>query len=178
MTRKRSTGAASRGPRHTPAPPRWRRPSPLHRLLTVIAAAAAAGMMVALSTQYARTYTLARQASRLEQHRHELVAQNEALREEIQQLETDDRYIERIARQQLGLVRPGEIEFLIVPGGGAPPGGPDGPAAGPADVPGAAAPGTATTSPRRDTGVAPPRATSWRERLDVIMKHLFGWLDR
>jgi cell division protein DivIC len=74
----------------------------------------ALGMLVALSAQYFRTYTLARQAERLEQRRRDLVAENQALREEIHRLQTDDRYIEQLAREQLGLLKPGEVELQIV----------------------------------------------------------------
>jgi len=97
-------------------------------------------MAVAFSTQYAKTYTLARQAARLEQRRQELRMTNAQLRVEIERLQTDDRYIEQLARQQLGLVRPGEIELLIVPPGhGATPGTPD---------PSRAAPGSGMPEPR------------------------------
>ena len=75
----------------------------------------ALGMLVALSAQYFRTYSLARQAVRLEQRRRDLVAENQALREEIHRLQTDDRYIEQLAREQLGLLKPGEVELQIVP---------------------------------------------------------------
>ncbi len=75
----------------------------------------ALGMLVALSAQYFRTYSLARQAERLEQRRRDLVAENQALREEIHRLQTDDRYIEQLAREQLGLLKPGEVELQIVP---------------------------------------------------------------
>ena len=72
-------------------------------------------MLVALGIQYARDYTLARMATQLERRRHDLLVQNQRLRGEIQRLLTDDRYIERLAREQLGLVRPGEVELVIVP---------------------------------------------------------------
>ncbi len=150
MIRKRTVSVSTRSPRRMPAS--------LRRLLTAIAVGAAAAMMVALSTQYSRTYTLARQAARLEQHRRELLAQNELLREEIQRLQTDDRYVERIARQQLGLVRPGEIELLIVPPGG------ESSSNGPV-----AAAGPPHTQP------AP---LPWAERIREIMEHLFGWIRR
>jgi hypothetical protein len=37
------------------------------------------------------------------------------LRVEIQRLRTDDRYIERLAREQLGMLRPGEMELVVIP---------------------------------------------------------------
>jgi cell division protein FtsB len=85
------------------------------RLTTIGAAAGLLVMLVALGHQYAKTYALAREGARLEQRRRDLIADNARLREEIQRLQTDDRYIEEIARRQLGLVRPGEIELLVVP---------------------------------------------------------------
>ncbi len=85
------------------------------RLITIGAALVLALVLAALSNQYAKTYTLARSEARLEQHRRDLIADNARLRDEIERLQTDDRYIEQIARQQLGLVRPGEVELLVVP---------------------------------------------------------------
>jgi cell division protein FtsB len=44
---------------------------------------------------------------------HDLRAQNGLLAEEIRALRTDARAIERLAREDLGLVREGEVVFLI-----------------------------------------------------------------
>jgi cell division protein DivIC len=71
-------------------------------------------MVVALSIQYARTLSLARQADRLETRREALIVENQALRGEIHRLRTDDQYIEQLAREQLGLLKPGEVELQIV----------------------------------------------------------------
>ena len=83
--------------------------------MTIGAAFVLATALTAVTNQYGKTYTLARDKARLEQHRRELIADNARLREEIDRLQNDDRYIEQIARQQLGLVRPGEVELLVVP---------------------------------------------------------------
>jgi cell division protein FtsL len=85
------------------------------RLATIGAAGVLATMVIALSHQYAKTYALAREQARLEHRRRDLIADNARLREEIERLQTDDRYIEEIARGQLGLVRPDEIELFVVP---------------------------------------------------------------
>jgi cell division protein DivIC len=120
-------------------------------------------MLVALSVQCARTYHLAREAAQLEQHRRDLINANARLREEIWRLETDDRYIERLAREQLGLVRPGEIELLIVPQGSPPP-------------PDAARGGTpAAPEPVGDRPEA-TQAAWWGGEIGDFLKHLFGWL--
>lgn len=126
-------------------------------------------MLVALSMQYARTYSLAREAARLDQHRRDLILANARLREEIQRLETDDRYIERLAREQLGLVRPGEIELLLVPEGAAPP---PGTARGTGSEP--AAPDADRSEPQTASQTA-PKAMWWMVTLGGFLKHVFGW---
>jgi hypothetical protein len=84
----------------------------------MLAAASLVGWTVlGFAVQYFRTYALAREAARLERHREELLAENTALRAEIRRLRTDDQYLERLAREQLGMLRPGEMELVIVPGG-------------------------------------------------------------
>jgi cell division protein FtsB len=54
--------------------------------------------------------------SELEHTAFDLQQQNERLRERIRRLQSDDHYIERLARERLGLVRKGEIMYrLTVP---------------------------------------------------------------
>lgn len=48
----------------------------------------------------------------LEEHIFELQAGNARMRERIARLRTDPRAIERLARERLGLVRPGEIVYI------------------------------------------------------------------
>lgn len=52
-------------------------------------------------------------AAKLAQDLEELRAENLRLAAEIQSLRTDPRAIERLAREELGLARPGETVFLI-----------------------------------------------------------------
>jgi cell division protein FtsB len=85
------------------------------RLAVLTAAALGCWTIMAFGVQYVRTYTLAREAARLERHRQDLLVQNASLLAEIRRLRTDDQYIERLAREQLGMLRPGEIELVIVP---------------------------------------------------------------
>jgi len=96
-----------------------RRPpvSPWRRVVVVATVLVLAWSTASLAVAYARTYALARQAAQLDQHRRDLVAANQELRDEIRRLRTDDGYLEWLARKELGMVRPGEIEFLIVPPG-------------------------------------------------------------
>lgn len=58
-------------------------------------------------------YRLDREAARLEAVKRDLQGRNALLREEIKLLHTPQ-YIERLAREQLGLVKPGEVAILIV----------------------------------------------------------------
>jgi cell division protein DivIC len=58
-------------------------------------------------------YQVRREAARLVRERDDLRRQNAQLREEIRLLHTPE-YIERLAREQLGLVRPGEIAVILV----------------------------------------------------------------
>jgi cell division protein FtsB len=141
---------------------RARRPkvkrAPLSRrrkALMALAAAVAVWGTVAFVQQYARTYAIAREAAALDQRRETLIAQNEQLREEIQRLKTDNAYIEHLARTELGLVRQGEIEFMIVPEGSSPAGQATAP---PPD----AAPQGAAPGPDRP---APDAPRGWFDRL-------------
>ncbi len=99
-----------------PGAERRKRPRSLTGRLAIVAAAAVVCWTVlAFGVQYVRTYTLAREAARLERHQRDLLVQNASLLGEIRRLRTDDQYIERLAREQLGMLRPGEIELVIVP---------------------------------------------------------------
>ncbi len=61
-----------------------------------------------------RLYHLGRQVAELEHRRDVLLAENRRLRQELRRLQ-DPAYVERLAREQLGLVRPGEIAVVLVP---------------------------------------------------------------
>jgi cell division protein FtsL len=62
---------------------------------------------------YWHGYQLNREAVQTERERDTLRRQNAQLREEIKQLHRPE-YVERIAREQLGLVRPDEIAIIVV----------------------------------------------------------------
>ena len=75
----------------------------------------AAGLFLVSSAQAAlRLYHLNHQVAELEHQRRVLLEENRRLREEIRRLH-DPAYVERLAREQLGLVRPGEIAVVLVP---------------------------------------------------------------
>ncbi|MDI6689817.1 MAG: septum formation initiator family protein [Actinomycetota bacterium] len=55
-----------------------------------------------------------RESEKLRENIAELRAKNKVLKEEIARLKTDD-YIEQLARKDLGLIKPGESAYLVVP---------------------------------------------------------------
>lgn len=85
------------------------------RRLAWVLGVATAGLFALSSGQAAlRLYHLSRQLAELEHQREALLAENRRLREEIRRLH-DPAYVERLAREELGLVRPGEIAVVLVP---------------------------------------------------------------
>lgn len=78
-----------------------------------VAMAACAALILAFGSAYWDGYQLRRGAAGLARERDELRLQNAQLREEIRLLNTPE-HIERLAREQLGLVRPGEIAVILV----------------------------------------------------------------
>jgi cell division protein FtsB len=97
-------------------PPRTRKPIGLGGgLLGAVGAALVVWSLAGFVLQYAHTYALARDAARLERRRLELQMANATLRAEIERLRTDDQYLEQLAREQLGMLKPGEMELVIVP---------------------------------------------------------------
>ena len=85
--------------------PRWIGP--------LVVAGALLALAVAYGGAYWDEYQLGREADRLARELEQLRRQNMQLREEIRLLNTPE-YIERLAREQLGLVKPGEIAVILV----------------------------------------------------------------
>jgi len=73
----------------------------------------AAAAVYVFGSNFLDLYALNREAARLGTLKQNLQKQNAVLREEMKLLQTPA-YIEKLAREQLGLVRPGEIAILIV----------------------------------------------------------------
>ena len=84
-------------------------------IVGLVGTAVVAWSLLGFVLQYAHTYALARDAARLERQRQELLGANAALRAEIERLRTDDQYLEQLAREELGMLKPGEMELVIVP---------------------------------------------------------------
>jgi cell division protein FtsL len=92
------------------------RVTPRAAILAVIVVALLISMVVpfrAYLTQRSRLADLERQTQLLEQ-------QNAQLQRKVERLH-DPAYLEQIARECLGMVRPGEIPFVVVPKGRAAP---------------------------------------------------------
>jgi len=51
----------------------------------------------------------------LERLAFELAQRNEQLRARIRRLQTEDWYVEKLARERLGMTRPGELVYRVVP---------------------------------------------------------------
>jgi cell division protein FtsL len=85
------------------------------RWVRATAVSLAAALLLVSSAQAAyRLYRLSQQVAELEYQRAALLEENRRLREEIRRL-YDPAYVERVAREELGLVRPGEIAVVLVP---------------------------------------------------------------
>ncbi len=56
---------------------------------------------------------LQHQQGEVEAVAYSLALKNQKLRDHLDRIEHDDRYLERIAREQLGLIKPGEIVYRI-----------------------------------------------------------------
>lgn len=77
----------------------------IHSLIVLVLLAA---LVTAFWPAYIWNTQLDGQLSTLAKQRDQQVAENKALQEEVQRLNTPD-YIEQLARRDLGLVKPGEI---------------------------------------------------------------------
>lgn len=91
-------------------PPNRRLSRPAVALIILVVGSAAVQVF---GSSLLEVYRLDREAARLEALKRDFQEQNAVLREEIKLLATP-RYIEKLAREQLGLVKPGEVAILIV----------------------------------------------------------------
>ncbi|HXF82721.1 MAG TPA: septum formation initiator family protein [bacterium] len=86
-------------------------PRPPRRVVVLLIAGVAA--LYLFGAGFLEWYALNREVARLTAVRRSLREQNAVLREEMRLLQTPA-YIEKLAREQLGLVRPGEVAILIL----------------------------------------------------------------
>lgn len=100
-----SLGAGRHSKSTTRHLPRW--------VKVLLAAVVFAVILALLGLRSLDVYRLDREAARLAALKRSLQQENAVLREERKLLHTPG-YVEKIAREQLGLVKPGEIAILIV----------------------------------------------------------------
>jgi cell division protein FtsB len=107
-------------------PPDRDRPSPFRHLrLAVVFLLALVVVSVMGNRSLLRLYQMHRDRAALEREIDQVTAANAALAEEVRGLRTDPARVEAIAREELGLVKPGELvyEFRSVSPPPAQPGG-------------------------------------------------------
>jgi cell division protein FtsL len=93
---------------------RVRLPVRLPRWALLLGIAGAVALAVnAFAASYLSLYRLQRESYRLEREVETVRRANAQLREEIRRLHSPQ-YIERLAREELGLLRPGEISVILV----------------------------------------------------------------
>jgi len=109
---KRAAAEPMRRNRATPAPPSLIRKRVLHVLLIFITVVLIVDALVG-EKGLMQSMNARRQYQQLEASLDELRRENAALREEMRRLNEDPATIESLARQDLGLIRPGEVVFIL-----------------------------------------------------------------
>ena len=76
------------------------------------------GVVMFLAVIYSPSYTkyqeLKREDEKIADNISELQTKNDELREEARLLQTDVKYLEKVLREELGLVKPGEVVYKFV----------------------------------------------------------------
>ncbi|BAF58369.1 hypothetical membrane protein [Pelotomaculum thermopropionicum SI] len=86
------------------------------RLPALVALLLLGYLAITFSSQFSRLSVLQKNVDSIQQEVQELKQKNAALREELQMVQSDA-YIEKTAREKLGLVKPGETRVVPVPPG-------------------------------------------------------------
>ena len=84
------------------------------RIAVVVTAAVCAALVATIlfgSRGVLRLHALTTDEAAIKQRIGALLEENQRLRTQLHALRTDDRYLERLAREQLGFVRPGEVVY-------------------------------------------------------------------
>jgi cell division protein DivIC len=84
----------------------------MYRLITVSGFLVIVGLLIIIGVQYLQYYRAEQELANLEKRVSEQETRQESLQEEIERLQSLD-YIEILARDRLGLVKPGEIIFQL-----------------------------------------------------------------
>ena len=83
-----------------------------NKVMMFVALAVIGYILFSLTSQFSRLHSMQANVNSLQNQVKEIENRNTALREQIKQIKSDA-YIEQVAREQLGLVKPGET--LVVP---------------------------------------------------------------
>ncbi len=84
--------------------------------LVYILIGAGAVLTVLSSSGIRNILQLHSEIERIEERLEAMEKENERLRQELEWIETEDEYLEYLARKRLGLIKPGETKYYIVPG--------------------------------------------------------------
>ncbi len=71
-------------------------------------------LLISFSTQFHKLFVLQKDIKEIERQLQELNIKNEELKRQLKQVQSDA-YIEQVAREKLGLVKPGESRIVPVP---------------------------------------------------------------
>lgn len=96
----------------SPFPRRRVKDYSLYRLLTAIGLFIICGLLVIIGAQYLQQYKAKRELVEYEQRMEQEKARQVYIETEIERLQNLD-YLELLARERLGLVKPGEIVFQL-----------------------------------------------------------------
>src|SRR3990172_7641877 len=90
--------------------------SSLHALMTLVAISPLFVTIVGLLTIFGdrgliRVYKLSKERDSIKNYNERIKAENTAMKEEMELLKTDDKYIELIARKELGMIGTNELVY-------------------------------------------------------------------
>ncbi len=85
-----------------------------HLFTLILFALTVAFLAVIYLPSYTKFQDLKREDEKLAENIETLEQENEALREEARLLQNDVKYLEKVLREELGLVKPGEVVYKFV----------------------------------------------------------------
>ncbi|MBI4970685.1 MAG: septum formation initiator family protein [Candidatus Omnitrophica bacterium] len=85
-----------------------------HLYAILFFAAVVAFLAIIYLPSYTKYQELKQEDEKIAEHIQELQTQNDQLREEARLLQTDVKYLEKVLREELGLVKPGEVVYKFV----------------------------------------------------------------
>jgi len=86
----------------------------LQGLLPIVVAAGVLFVLVVVGGKAVQSYEMRQEARAVERRIEDLKKENQRMSRELEYYRSDE-YIEKVAREELGLVRPGDVAVVIVP---------------------------------------------------------------